>query len=190
MRITKLHLILIFVVIAIGGIYAYQSHLETKRQAEIEAQRQAEALRLEQEERKKADYQKYKKLATQAIAVAGEYWLSAKREGRNVSKGQETLRQAKSAFAQEDFKTAHALARQSIDALKISKQEKLYYKVVRGDNLWNIAKMPRHYGRGAMWVKIWRANEKQIPDFDIIRPSQVLYIPKKGDTALAKTETR
>jgi nucleoid-associated protein YgaU len=55
--------------------------------------------------------------------------------------------------------------------------------VRRGDSLWAIAKMPRHYGRGAFWTKIWRANEKKIPDFDIIYPRQVLLIPKNNSKA-------
>ena len=51
------------------------------------------------------------------------------------------------------------------------------YTVKRGDCLWNIAKMSEHYGRGAMWVDIWRANEKKIPDFDVIYRGQKLVIP-------------
>ncbi|HOW28751.1 MAG TPA: LysM peptidoglycan-binding domain-containing protein [Elusimicrobiota bacterium] len=51
------------------------------------------------------------------------------------------------------------------------------YKVQRGDNLWKIARKTDHYGRGAAWVRIWRANEKKIPDFDQIVTGQVLLIP-------------
>ena len=47
------------------------------------------------------------------------------------------------------------------------------------DVISGVRQMPQHYGRGARWVTIWRANEKKIPDFDVIIPSQVLYIPNK-----------
>jgi len=49
------------------------------------------------------------------------------------------------------------------------------YVVEKGDNLWNIAK--RVGGRGAGWVKIWRANEEKIKDFDRIYPNQEIIIP-------------
>jgi len=53
------------------------------------------------------------------------------------------------------------------------------YLVQRGDNLWNISKKPEVYGRGATWVKIWRANEKRILDFDVIYSGMRLTIPRK-----------
>jgi nucleoid-associated protein YgaU len=51
------------------------------------------------------------------------------------------------------------------------------YVVQPGDNLWAIAKRPDVYGRGAKWVRLWRANEKDIPDFDKITSGMVLSVP-------------
>jgi nucleoid-associated protein YgaU len=53
------------------------------------------------------------------------------------------------------------------------------YVVRRGDNLWNIAKKSSIYGRGAGWVKIWRANEGKVPDFDQLPVGVTLRIPRE-----------
>ena len=48
--------------------------------------------------------------------------------------------------------------------------------VVRGDNLWNIARA--HYGAGWQHTIIFGANKEQIRDPDLIYPGQVLTLPK------------
>ena len=48
--------------------------------------------------------------------------------------------------------------------------------VVRGDNLWNIARA--HYGAGFHHTVIYGANKEQIRDPDLIYPGQVLSLPK------------
>jgi hypothetical protein len=48
--------------------------------------------------------------------------------------------------------------------------------VVRGDNLWNIARA--HYGEGWHHTKIFNANKDQIRDPDLIYPGQVFSLPK------------
>jgi nucleoid-associated protein YgaU len=48
--------------------------------------------------------------------------------------------------------------------------------VVRGDNLWNIARA--HYGTGFHHTLIYGANKEQIGDPDLIYPGQVLSLPK------------
>src|SRR4029077_20739117 len=48
--------------------------------------------------------------------------------------------------------------------------------VVRGDNLWNIARA--HYGHGMHHTVIYGANKEQIRDPDLIYPGQVLSLPK------------
>lgn len=50
------------------------------------------------------------------------------------------------------------------------------YVVQRGDNLWTISK--KLFGRGSLWVKVWRANEGAVPDFDAIETGQSLHIPE------------
>jgi LysM repeat protein len=58
------------------------------------------------------------------------------------------------------------------------------YVVVKGDNLWDIAK--RHLGGGSQWPRIWRYNNRRdvkkitgrgIPNPDLIYVGQVLLIP-------------
>jgi nucleoid-associated protein YgaU len=53
-------------------------------------------------------------------------------------------------------------------------RKRLY--VVRGDNLWNIARA--HYGQGWHHTKIFNANKDQIRDPDLIYPGQVFSLPK------------
>jgi len=48
--------------------------------------------------------------------------------------------------------------------------------VVRGDNLWNIARA--HYGSGHHHTVIYGANKDQIRDPDLIYPGQVFSLPK------------
>ena len=48
--------------------------------------------------------------------------------------------------------------------------------VVRGDNLWNIARA--HYGEGWRYTVIFEANKNQIRDPDLIYPGQTFSLPK------------
>ena len=51
------------------------------------------------------------------------------------------------------------------------------YKVVRGDNLWNISKKEQIYDDPYMWPRIYRKNKDQIKDPDLIYPKQILAVP-------------
>jgi nucleoid-associated protein YgaU len=48
--------------------------------------------------------------------------------------------------------------------------------VVRGNNLWNIARA--HYGEGLRYTVIFEANKSQIRDPDLIYPGQIFSLPK------------
>ena len=48
--------------------------------------------------------------------------------------------------------------------------------VVRGDNLWSIARA--HYGTGFHHTVIYGANKEQIRNPDLIYPGQVFSLPK------------
>jgi hypothetical protein len=48
--------------------------------------------------------------------------------------------------------------------------------VVRGDNLWNIARA--HYGEGFRYTTIFEANKEQIRDPNLIYPGQIFTLPK------------
>lgn len=55
-------------------------------------------------------------------------------------------------------------------------------RIVRGDNLWTIA---RHvYGSGFDYTIIYKANKKQIKNPDLIYPEQVFVLPKKAKSGL------
>jgi nucleoid-associated protein YgaU len=190
MRITRLHIILAVMLVIIAGVYVIQ--VQQKRVLELERIEQLKALdqkraeedrqlKLAAEQKKKECQAKKKDLAVQAVAVAGEYWMITKKENKDLSPGQATLKSAKEALAADDFEKSWRLARQSIDEFKaapVLKHKKIFYKVRVGDCLWRIAKMPRHYGRGSMWVRIWRANKSKIRKPSLIFPRQVFYIPK------------
>lgn len=51
------------------------------------------------------------------------------------------------------------------------------YTVIRGDYLWKIAAMKKHYGDGMKWMRIYSVNRDQIKNPDRIYPKQVFYIP-------------
>ena len=66
------------------------------------------------------------------------------------------------------------------------------YTVVKGDCLWKIAGMKKHYGVPKLWPAIWEANKdgvvkaparipKTIKNPNLIYPGQVLRIPKLTD---------
>jgi nucleoid-associated protein YgaU len=48
--------------------------------------------------------------------------------------------------------------------------------IVRGDNLWNIAR--NRYGDGTRYTVIYEANKGQIRDPNLIYPGQVFVVPK------------
>jgi len=52
-----------------------------------------------------------------------------------------------------------------------------YIAVVPGNNLWHVAQ--RSYGEGVRYVEIYRANQQQIADPDLIYPGQLLALPEK-----------
>jgi len=82
-------------------------------------------------------------------------------------------------FAHPDL--AHLVAR--VDGMLndlrggMPRQMSIDYTVVRGDNLWNIAKKDDIYADPYMWPRIYRANREAIKDPDLIYPKQSLAVP-------------
>ena len=195
MKITRLHLILLSIIAITGIIFIFQTQQEAQRRQESlilaeqakKEDEQSKAVEIKNipeviiDETKDKEYRDNKqKLAVEAVAVAGEYWKLTKAQGKDILTGQETLKSAKEALAKNDFENAWALAHRSITEFKTAAavKKKIYYKVRHGDCLWKIAKMPKHYGNGSMWKKIWRANKNKIHNPRLIYPRQVFYIPK------------
>ena len=61
--------------------------------------------------------------------------------------------------------------------VRIAQPVVIDYKVMRGDNLWNISKKEQIYADPYMWPRIYRKNKDQIKDPDLIYPKQVLVVP-------------
>ena len=62
--------------------------------------------------------------------------------------------------------------------LKIPRGLPYSWKVWRGESLWRIASYPEIYGKGSEWPRIYRANQDQIKDPDLIYPNQEFEIPR------------
>ena len=52
------------------------------------------------------------------------------------------------------------------------------WKVYLGESLWRIASYPEVYGKGIEWPRIYRENQDQIKDPDMIYPNQIFRIPR------------
>ena len=179
-RFTRLHLILFGIVFLTAGLYFVQLQKQRRMDgdlAAIKAEQEAENMRFAREKMRIEQKEKKKTLAIRAVAVAGEYRIINIKRNMSVEGGTAILRQAKDNLTRENYDESWRLARLAIKEFKQAESLVVYYKVKYQDCLWKISLMPEHFGRGSGWVKIWRANEKQIPDFDIIRPGQNLLIP-------------
>jgi nucleoid-associated protein YgaU len=118
--------------------------------------------------------------AREVVAIAGEEMKIAGSRNKDIASGQQILRQAKELFSAGNNDAAIQKAREAIDQFQhaASRTLRATYTIQRGDTLWDISKRDDVYGRGAQWVTIWRANEKKIPDFDVICRNQELIIPR------------
>ncbi|MEW6040827.1 MAG: LysM peptidoglycan-binding domain-containing protein [Elusimicrobiota bacterium] len=174
-RITRLHLIVILMVMAAIGLFI--SEIKSRRPAKIPEEKKEILVSKLPAVVPPVAIENKEPFARKAIAVAGEYWKIAKKEYRDYERGGMTLKSAKREYQNGNYEEAWQLARLSIEQFKTAKKFGVKYRVKSGDCLWNIAKMKRHYGRGSLWVRIWRANEKIIKDFDLIFSRQVFFIP-------------
>lgn len=97
----------------------------------------------------------------------------------------DNLKSSKISALPEFYDKVHNQMQRQLDAWD-DKPDEILYTVVRGDNLWNIAKKPQHYGNGFAWPKIYNANKDQIKDPDLIYPKQVFKIPSLTEEEKAK----
>ena len=125
----------------------------------------------------------------QAINDARSALDSAKVAGCKDWQGiADTISQAETAAANGDNAQAKQLADQAqSNAQQCEKQAKeaaakaaahMTYTVVRGDNLWDIAKKPDTYGNPYEWPLIYKDNSSKITDPDLIYPGQEFDINK------------
>jgi nucleoid-associated protein YgaU len=49
--------------------------------------------------------------------------------------------------------------------------------VAKGDSLWRISQ--KHYYKGRLYTRIYRANRRKIADPDLIYPCQKFWVPRR-----------
>jgi nucleoid-associated protein YgaU len=186
MKITRLHLLLLLIIVGLGGFYGiryYQNLARIKEEQLRQQLRRAEELRqltLQQQEAERQQRLREALLAREAVAVAGEYYQIARQQGKDISAGQPILRQAKDFLNNQQYDSARRLAHQAVDIFRTAPLAELKYSVKPGDSLWKISAMKRHYRRGFLWPIIYRANKEKIRNPRLIYPRQVFRIPKSN----------
>lgn len=185
-RITKLHLILFLTAVALTGFFftmqnenlSFGNFFSFLAQFSV-ISKKTSSPSVKVPEPEPVNIEQIRHNTQQVIAIAGEEMKIAKKQGKDIVQGQGTLRYAKELFTDEKYIESESYALQSIQEFKKATMKLLSsYRIKRGDNLWDISKRKDVYGRGAKWVKLWRANEEKIPDFDYIYRGQVLKVPR------------
>jgi LysM repeat protein len=127
-----------------------------------------------------------------------------------LARAEHRLEQAQARLAQGDIQQARQLLEAAhadcLTARDLGQQASLVaggqtptgptrYTVQRGDTLWGISGRPAIYNNVYMWPLVYRANDTQIDDPDVLSPSQVLAIPRdytreEAETARHRARTR
>lgn len=77
----------------------------------------------------------------------------------------------------EFFDKVQNQLQRKLDACQDPEPTAKEYTVVRGDNLWNIAKKKEHYANPFAWPVIYKANRDKIKNPDLIFPKQIFQVP-------------
>jgi hypothetical protein len=116
------------------------------------------------------------KVVAEGKAGPDGHWKMAPAEP--VGPGQHTLRLDRLAQDGKPYSRLELpFARLAVAAVPGDNNRRLH--VVRGDNLWNIARA--HYGEGWRHTMIFEANKDQIRNPALIYPGQVFSLPSKAD---------
>lgn len=109
---------------------------------------------------------------------------------------QEALRRAEQAFQQGEGQKSYNLADYIVTEIRSMPPEApppprtVQYQVEEGDNLWKIAAKPSVYGNGLWWPLIFRRNQDQIHNADMISPGQQLTIELEPEQAAVEAAVR
>jgi len=111
------------------------------------------------------NYAKVRELAMQAKNLADKARSAAIAEKRRQEEEARRAEEARRRRLEEERLAREAAAKRPTS-----------YMVVRGDTLWGISEMEKHYGDPFQWPLIYKANRSQIKDPDMIYPEQEFKI--------------
>ncbi len=152
------------------------------------------------------DYARAKRLAEQAAREAelaiNQHYLEKARplieegqalRGRMTPEEAGRLSQAEQAYQAKEGQRAYELIAPLVTAVRGRLPEE--YVVQPGDNLWDIAQRGQIYDNPFMWPLLYRANQDQIEDADLIYPGQRLRVdreatPEEIEAAIEHAKTR
>ncbi|MCX7361960.1 MAG: LysM peptidoglycan-binding domain-containing protein [Alphaproteobacteria bacterium] len=112
------------------------------------------------------------KMVGEGVAGADGRWRLAPQEP--IGPGKHTLRLDRLAADGKPASRLQEMFERLVSAPVAGDNRRL--TVVRGDNLWNIARA--HYGEGFLYTVIFDANKTQIRDPNMIYPGQIFSLPK------------
>jgi nucleoid-associated protein YgaU len=112
------------------------------------------------------------------MALAPEVLIQRRGEIKAIAAEVEELKKSKISALPEMKERLERITRM-LDQLqsRTAQPVTMDYTVVRGDNLWTIAKKEEVYADPYMWPRIYRANKEKIKDPDLIYPKQTLAVP-------------
>lgn len=112
------------------------------------------------------------------MALRPEVLIQRRNEIKAIDQQIDQLKKSKiSALPEMNEKLARLTKMFAEIKARIAQPVLIDYTVMRGDNLWNIAKKDEIYADPYMWPRIYRQNRAQINDPDLIYPKQKLAIP-------------
>lgn len=109
-------------------------------------------------------------------------------EARMTPAQRDGLRAAEAAERAGDGRGAHELALMLVTELRaapVPPPQPSDYRVRRGDTLWGIAARREVYGNPEWWPLIYRSNQPQLADPDLLTPGQSLQIEAAPSAAAA-----
>lgn len=167
-------------------VAADRAKVNEQAKAELESYKKNLAANAEDGAKYSATYKTAKAKADEAQALIdkceGEKALAVLKEAAvSADVIQKEIVEGKAAAMKADAQSRSAASKgtAAAPAAAVAMPEFDKYKVVRGDNLWNISKAK--YLNPFMWPLIYWANKEQIKDPDLIFPGQVFKIRKDVD---------
>jgi hypothetical protein len=175
MRITRLHLLILLIGLAVAGygVYVWQMHPKPSAVSSVTPRKASEPESLIS----KKFLHTNAETAKQKVALAGESYAIFRKTHGDVPAVAAPLRQAKNKLALQKWDEAIQQADAATVAMRNARQSAPEYTVAKGDTLWTIAERHSPVREGGGWYAIWKANQKTVKDFDRIEIGWSLNIP-------------